>query len=101
VVGRLEPAAGFTGKVRWNFAVIWVQPFAAGDGADSPFFTVTVDRDGKFRIDDMPAGDYSMTVRFDRDDAGQLRNHRFQVPAVEGDPATRPFDLGRLKLERR
>jgi Carboxypeptidase regulatory-like domain len=101
VVGRLEPAAGFTGKVRWNFAVIWVQPIAAGDGADSPFFTVSVDRDGKFRIDDVPAGDYSMTVRFDRDDAGQLRNHRFQVPAAEGDPATLPFDLGTLKLEPR
>src|SRR5262249_39846895 len=26
VVGRLQPAEGFTGKARWNFAVIWVEP---------------------------------------------------------------------------
>jgi protocatechuate 3,4-dioxygenase beta subunit len=101
VVGRLQPAEGFTGKVRWNFAVIWVQPVAAGDRADGPRFTVSVDRDGKFRIDDVPAGDYAMTVRVDRDDPGQLQNHRLQVPAVEGDPAAQPVDLGTLRLEKR
>jgi hypothetical protein len=80
--------------------MIWVEPVAAGDRADSPFFRVSVDRDGKFRIDDMPAGDYAMTVRVDRDDPGHLRNHRFHVPPVEGDPAAHPFDLGTLKLEK-
>ena len=96
VVGRLQPPDGFTGKVRWNFADITVV-----GGANDPYFTVTVDRDGKFRIDDVPAGDYLLSVRFMREDAGHLSDHRFRVPSLEGDAAERPVDLGTLKLEKR
>ena len=57
-------------------------------------------RDGKFHFDDMPAGDYSLSVRFQQDDAGHLFNHRFTVPpAKEGEPA-RPVDLGTLTLQK-
>jgi hypothetical protein len=80
--------------------VIRVETVAAGDRADSPFFKASVDRDGKFRIDDMPAGDDAMTVRVDRDDPGHLRNHRFRVPPAEGDAAECPLDLGTLRLEK-
>ena len=96
VVGRLQPPEGFTEKVRWNFADITVV-----SGADSPDFTVTVDREGKFRIDDVPAGDYLLSVRFMRDNAGGLSNHRFSVPMLEGDASEPPVDLGTLKLEKR
>jgi uncharacterized GH25 family protein len=99
VVGKLRQPEGFTGRVRWNFAVIQVQPAGAKGDADGPSFTATVDRDGTFRIDDMPAGDYSLDVYFMENDPGHLRNHRFRVPAPEGDPAARPVDLGTLKLE--
>ena len=98
VVGRLQPPEGFTGKVRWNFADDHGRVAA---GETSPYFTVTVDRDGKFRIDDVPAGDYSLSVRFMREDVGHLSDHRFRVPALEGDAAGRPVDLGTLKLEKR
>ena len=70
VVGKLQPPEGFTGKVRWNFAGIQVEPVRAEPRRAAPASHVTVDRDGSFRIDDVPAGDYSLTVRFDRDDAG-------------------------------
>ena len=96
VVGRLQPPEGFTGKVRWNFADITVV-----GGEKSPYYTVTVDREGKFRIDDVPAGDYLLSVRFMKEDAGHLSDHRFRVPALEGDAAARPVDLGTLKLEKR
>ena len=62
-----------TDKVRWNFALVTVQSDATEDRAAGPYFTATVDRDGKFRIDDVPAGDYSLSVRFQRDDAGICR----------------------------
>ena len=62
VVGRLQPPEGFTGKVRWNFAG------HHGRGRrEEPDYTVTVDREGKFRIDDVPAGEYLLSVRFMRD----------------------------------
>ena len=97
VVGRLQPPEGFTGKVRWNFADITVVAAAQ----TSPYYTVTVDREGKFRIDDVPAGEYLLSVRFMKDDAGHLSDHRFSVPSLEGNAAERPVDLGTLKLEKR
>ena len=59
VVGKLQPPEGFPGKVRWNFAIVQVQPDEKEEREDSTLITATVDRDGKFRIDDAPAGHYS------------------------------------------
>jgi hypothetical protein len=65
----------------------------------SPRFTATVDRDGSFRIDDMTAGDYLLSVHFSRDAAGQLRDYRFTVPAMDEDRSDQELDLGDLTLE--
>jgi hypothetical protein len=97
VVGKLQPADGFTETVRWNFALIDVRSARNEDRRKSPHFTATVDRDGTFRIDDMPTGDFALSVSFQREAAGHLRNYRFTVPP-EGDLAAGPFDLGPLKL---
>jgi hypothetical protein len=101
VVGQLLRPDGFAEKVRWNFAWMTVGPAADGDNANGPYFTVSVDRDGRFRIDDMPPGRYSMDVRFDREGPGHLVNYRFDVPAAEGDRAGQAVDLGTLRLEKR
>jgi hypothetical protein len=99
VVGRLRPPDGSDGKVRWNFAQIWVMAAEAEAHPDRPNFSVTVARDGSFRIDDVPADEYSLNVRFDRNGAGHLFNHRFKVPPPAGN-ADGPVDLGTLKLEK-
>ncbi len=101
IVGKLRPPDGFKEKVRWNFALVTGRSDAPQAEALSPNFTATIDRDGTFRIDDVPAGSYSLDVRFDRNDAGHLFNHRFQVPSAEGDLAPLPVDLGTLTLEKR
>ncbi len=62
--------------------------------------TATVDRDGKFRIDDVPAGNYSLSVRFQRDDAGHLFNQRFAVPPTKEGVSDQPVDLGTLTLQK-
>jgi hypothetical protein len=102
VVGRLQPSEKFLGEVRWNFADISVESAAADSRSAKPYFTATVDRDGRFRIDDVPPGDYSLRVDFMRDNAaGQLRNHRFKVPSIEGPSASQPVELGVLRLDKR
>jgi hypothetical protein len=64
-----------------------------------PRFTATVARDGTFRIDDVPSGSYVLSVRFSqRRAAGQLREHRFSVPAFDRDELAPLVDLGELQL---
>ena len=100
VIGKLVPADGLRDKVRWSFAMVSVRSVANEDRSKNPHFTATVDRDGTFRIDDMPTGDYVLDVSFQRDDAGHLLNYRFNVPPQEGVRAAEPVDLGPLKLTR-
>ena len=98
VVGKLQPPEGFDGKVRWNFALITAEADPPEALVPGPYLTATVDRDGTFRIDDVPEGHYSLSVRFQRDDAGQLWNHHFEVPHREGEVSGPPVDLGTLRL---
>ena len=67
----------------------------------SPYFTATVDRDGTFRIDDVPAGNYSLSARLEHQgQVGRLRSRRFTVPAANGNRADQPVDLGVLTMEK-
>ena len=101
VVGKLQPPDGFAGKVAWNFAQVGAasqEHPAHGSGAR---IDATVGKDGSFRIDDAPAGDYSLRVLFTNNQRLFLVNHQFTVPAPAGDLAAKPIDLGVLKLEKR
>jgi beta-lactamase regulating signal transducer with metallopeptidase domain/uncharacterized GH25 family protein len=100
VVGKLVPPDGFAEQVRWSLAQVRVQPVAAEMRGINPQWTAAVDRDGKFRIDDMPAGDYSLSARFQQDPPGRLGDHRFKVFLADGDRAVEPVDLGELKLNK-
>jgi uncharacterized GH25 family protein len=66
----------------------------------SPYISASVDRDGSFRIDDVPPGTYRLSVRFDQHAAGRLQNHRISVPAIERGQTDEALDLGVLTLER-
>jgi hypothetical protein len=79
----------------WAFAVEGLQQRRDA----SPNFSATVDKDGTFRIDDMPEGNYSLSMPFDRNAAGGLQNYRFSVPPMEGNRSDQPLDLGVLRLE--
>ena len=65
-------------------------------------FRATIDRDGSFRIDDMPAGNYVLTMPFFNDKApGKLSEFHFTVPNVEDGTQPEPLDLGNLQLEKK
>lgn len=99
VTGKLQAPEGLEEKVRWNFALVTVESDEPEARKLGPHFTATVDRDGTFRIDDVPSGHYSLSVIFDREGAGRLINHRFNVPSMEGDVSVQPVELGVLPLE--
>jgi protocatechuate 3,4-dioxygenase beta subunit len=77
----------------------WRAAYAAFEQSrrQMPYFTVTVDREGSFRIDDVPPGTYKLSVRFSQHPAGQIRDYRFAVPGEAADDAA--YDLGTLQLE--
>jgi len=101
VLGKLQPPAGFSGAVRWNFVRILAGAPEQEQRADRPSITATVDRDGKFRMDDVRAGQYLLRVWcIGGDDPGHLDSHPFVVPPPhEGEP-DKPVDLGTLKLQK-
>jgi len=104
VVGRLLPAARPVPleRVLWPFAQVSVSPANAKPGIGFGLeFTVTVDKDGSFRIDDVPPDTYLLDVRFfERGaEAGHLNDWRFEVPAQAGKAPVTPVDLGEIRLE--
>lgn len=101
VVGKLLPAAGAEVPIRWSFAEVRAMPADAETRAKRVSLTATVDRNGAFHMDDVPAGRYTLMVRFDQHDAGTLREHPFEVPPSGGDAVGPPVDLGVLQLKRR
>lgn len=101
VVGRLRPPGDFKKTVHWNFAMVDVSPDVDDELRDTaPYLHATADREGKFRLDDVPAGKYVLVVRFHRGEANQLHALRsFSVPAGN-DKAEQEIDLGEVILER-
>ena len=97
VVGKLIPEPGFKEKVRWNFAQVQFKPEPRGDQLTDSF-TATVGPDGIFRIDDVPAGSYSLRASIDHQDAGFLHDYRFTVPPTEAKTPADSLDLGSLPL---
>jgi len=61
-----------------------------------PNYTVSVDRDGSFRIDDIPAGSYTLQMYSENHLPGSLPEIKFTVPADS--EAASAMDLGEFKL---
>lgn len=69
--------------------------------ASAPNYWATADRQGKFRLEDLPAGDYVMNIHFKGDDAPDcsLSHYRFTIPAFDGPRMDEALDLGVLQLK--
>ncbi|MDB5391088.1 MAG: blaR1 2 [Planctomycetaceae bacterium] len=67
--------------------------------AARPSFEASVNRDGTFRIDDLPPGDFTLTIGMQRAGLGTLTDYRFKVPMTDDLKANHPIELGNLTLE--
>jgi hypothetical protein len=66
----------------------------------APYFTASVARDGSFRIDDVPAGDYQLDVDLNGRVPIRLSNYRVSLSSIEAEQSGQPVDLGVLTLEK-
>ena len=66
---------------------------------EAPFIQASVDRDGRFRMDDVPSGEYNLVVGFVMWRQGGQFTSRFRVPPIEGGRSEVALDLGVLQLE--
>jgi uncharacterized GH25 family protein len=92
VTGQLRTANGEKPTIGWNFVLVQ----ATGNGRD---FQATVDPEGNFCIDDVPPGEYSLSLQFLKPVRSQFNPHRFTVTAVNEKLSARPVDVGVLTLE--
>lgn len=65
----------------------------------SPYFIATVDHEGFFRIDDVPAGDFVLDVSFAWHPPGYLTGYRFSVPETDRPAPDQLVELGVVRLE--
>jgi hypothetical protein len=100
VIGTLHPQAGFKQKVDWSSAVVDLA-VQTNWGMPGSHFTAPVRADGSFRTDPLPAGVYSMDVRFLKAGPGHVRDHTVVVETWDPDGnVTQPLDLGVVTLDK-
>jgi hypothetical protein len=78
----------------------WSSVEAAKKG---PYFRAYADHNGLFRMDDVPSGDYSVTVGlYDHNNkqVAEIRDYHITVPEMDGGRSDEPLDLGTLRLEK-
>jgi hypothetical protein len=96
VIGRVKmptPKKDFP----WSLATVSVHEYPPLRGAELNF-EASVESNGDFSIDDVPAGKYWLNVSFRRFGGGRLTGHFFDVPQIDEKLWQRPVDLGVLTL---
>jgi hypothetical protein len=99
VIGKLKPARGFDKPVLWQFAWVDVVPNVENHAAENRRYQATIDRDGRFRVDDLPPGYYSISSRPADFVPGYLFAKSFVVPGEDIRPFNQPLDLGELEVQ--
>jgi protocatechuate 3,4-dioxygenase beta subunit len=99
IIGRLEPPAGIAGRVDWTYGDFEL------DGSETRF-PFNVRPDGAFRVEDVPAGKYRLSVRLAAPPSGNKPVFKllgqalrpFEVPDMPRGRSDEPLDLGSIAL---
>jgi hypothetical protein len=98
VIGQLRWPPDATQTTPWNRVMIMLLSHNPQLHDLNPSFTATLDAEGNFSIDGVPAGDYRLSVNVAGFGGIQLK-HDFSVPAIDKKLSLRPVDLGVLTLK--
>jgi beta-lactamase regulating signal transducer with metallopeptidase domain/uncharacterized GH25 family protein len=100
---RIGPPTQTVGIGRALFGLV----FPAPPTPPRPSFSFTVEPDGAFRVDDVPAGEYELELKFTEprqpwQDGPVIAKAqlRFTVPPIADDERDTPFDVGTIRVER-
>jgi hypothetical protein len=94
IVGKLRLRADLGKTAHWCTEPIRLVPKSSKEA----YFRAILDRDGAFRIDDVPAGEYSLEINFITDNYADFWRRPISVPKPDG--SGKPLDLGVLTLSR-
>jgi beta-lactamase regulating signal transducer with metallopeptidase domain/protocatechuate 3,4-dioxygenase beta subunit len=103
LVGRVRPPVEYAGKIPWRFVQISFGADHArktGGPAPGPSFYAGTLNDGSFRIEDVPPGNYGLSVDVIRDTGLWRREIPVTIPATKEGQPVEPFDLGLVILEK-
>jgi peroxiredoxin len=105
---EINAPKGLTDEERTAWYKAWSEsPEGKARRLASRNYSVKIEGDGRFRIDDVPAGTYDLTISVQRplpdnrkgyDVLGTLR-HTFTVPEMPGGRSDEMLDLGTLELK--
>jgi protocatechuate 3,4-dioxygenase beta subunit len=97
VIGQLRWPPDAPQTAPWNRVLIGLECHNPQLHNLNPSFTATLDANGNFSIDGVPAGDYRLIANV-AGFAGIQLKHDFSVPAINKKLSLRPVDLGVLTL---
>jgi len=99
VIGKLKPARGFDKPVLWQLAWVDVVPNVENHSAENRRYQATIDCEGRFRVDDLPPGYYSISSRPADFVPAYFFAKSFVVPNGDARPFNQPLDLGELEVQ--
>ncbi len=99
VIGQLSQGPSSKPVLPWNTAHVEVA--SVGQDARQPFLLLqaAVDDNGNFSVNDVPVGQYKLSVGFGQSARGEFSSFPVTVPAINEKLSQRPVDLGVLTLE--
>lgn len=100
LVGRFRAPAGCKKKVRWSSALLWIDVKEGKELPRGSYFEASIGTDGAFRIDDLPPGDYTYSVRLSQRGVGEISRRALTMPVAESNDVAKPTDLGEITLDK-
>ena len=100
VIGKLRAIPEYKKRVWWDQAYFVISVRECKVLSRDSYFHATIGPDGAFRLEDVPPGDYSMTMFLAQKSAGELYDYPLTVGAGTANDDARPIDLGEIALRK-